>query len=444
MAPKWQGRCSRCGEWNSLEAVSEGGRGGGSGVSGVTAGAAVTPTLLSDVDPAQAIRRPSGLGECDRVLGGGIVPGSLVLLGGDPGIGKSTLALALARRVGTPTAPALYCSGEESAAQVAMRARRVGCAGPEVAVVAETDVDVLCSTLEARRPPLAVVDSVQTLLDPQVAGAPGSVSQVREAVGRLLLCAKSTGVAVLLIGHVTKDGAIAGPRTLEHLVDVVLYLEGDRYGEYRLLRGVKNRFGATDELGVLVLGEKGISEPEAPARAFLDEVSLQLPGSALTVVCEGSRPMAVEVQALVVPTAFGLPRRTAAGFDVARLHLLLAVLERRGGIPLGQADVYVNAVGGMRLVEPAADLAVALAVASAARDRPLPQGHVVVGEVGLGGEVRRVRRLASRLTEAASLGMRGAVVPAPVSASEAACLGAAPGGSVRPVSHLREALAVLA
>jgi DNA repair protein RadA/Sms len=244
-----------------------------------------------------------------------------------------------------------------------------------------------------------------------VAGVPGSVAQVRDAVARLLLCAKATGVPILLIGHVTKEGAIAGPRTLEHMVDVVLYLEGEHHGEHRLLRGVKNRFGATDELGVLVLDETGIRESDAPGRAFLDEASFGTPGSVLTVSCEGSRPLAVEVQALVAPTPFGLPRRTASGFDLARLHVLLAILEKRARVCLSQADVYVNAVGGVRLTEPAADLAVALAVAGAARDLAFGSGCVAVGELGLGGEIRRVGRVEQRLAEAAALGVPAAIVP---------------------------------
>jgi DNA repair protein RadA/Sms len=391
-SPKWQGRCAGCGAWNTLEEsapVGEvrlvAGRLRPPPGSGGAAGAAET---LDRVSGAEAERRPTGVPECDRVLGGGIVPGSLILLGGDPGIGKSTLALQLARRAGRVGRPALYCTGEESAAQLAMRAERIGCASAEVAVLPETDLDVLLTTVEAARPPLAVVDSIQTVYDAAVPGVPGSIAQVREAVARLLLCAKSSGVPVLVVGHVTKEGAIAGPRTLEHMVDVVLYLEGERHGDHRLLRGIKNRFGATGELGIFVMAERGM------------------------VTCEGSRPLAVEVQALAAATPFGLPRRTASGFDLGRLHLLLAVLEKRAGLPFGQADVYVNAVGGVRLGEPAADLAVALAIVSSVRDAPLPEACVVLGEVGLGGEVRRVRRMEQRLQEAASLGLDTAIVPA--------------------------------
>jgi DNA repair protein RadA/Sms len=307
-----------------------------------------------------------------------------------------------------------------------------------VAVVAETDLDAVLATIEAARPPLAVVDSVQTLHDTSVPGTPGSVSQVRGAVHRLLVCAKQSGVPILIVGHVTKDGAIAGPRTLEHMVDVVLYLEGERHGDHRLLRGVKNRFGSTDELGIFVLDGDGMREESAPGRAFLDETTLGVPGNVLTVTCEGSRPLAVEVQALVAPTRFGLPRHSASGFDLGRLHLLAAVLEKRARILLGAADVFVNAVGGVRLAEPAVDLAVAVAVAASARELCPPAGSVIVGELGLGGEVRRVRRLEQRLQEARQLGLRTAVIPA----SQAGC--AVPAGMrCIPVAHLGEALALL-
>jgi DNA repair protein RadA/Sms len=366
---------------------------------------------LDRVGDGTGQRVRSGIDELDRVLGGGVVAGSLILLGGDPGIGKSTLALQLAARMGRADRPVLYCAGEESAIQVAMRAERLGCRLPSVAVLAETDLDAVAAAIEVARPPLAVVDSVQTLSAPEAAGMPGSPAHVREGVAGLLTVAKQTGVPIVLVGHVTKEGAIAGPRTLEHMVDVVLYLEGERHGEHRLLRGVKNRFGSTGELGLFTMEGGGLRQVDAPGRAFLDETSLSVPGNVLTVTCEGTRPLVVEIQALVAPTAFGLPRRTSSGFDLGRLHLILAVLERRAAIPLGQSDVFLNVVGGVRLADPAVDLGVALALAGAQRDQVVPRDTVILGEVGLGGEVRRASRLEARLGEAAALGLVAAVLP---------------------------------
>jgi len=432
VSPKWEGRCPTCAEWNTL--VEEVQR---SPSARSPARAATGVTSLDAVDGTEAQRRPSGIGELDRVLGGGIVSGSLILLGGDPGIGKSTLALQLAHRHGSTDAPALYCAGEESAAQLSMRARRLGCASAAVSVLAETDLDVVVATIAAVRPAVAIVDSIQTVYDGGVPGTPGSPSQVREAVSRLLTCAKTAGVPIVLIGHVTKEGAIAGPRTLEHMVDVVLYLEGDRHGEHRLLRGIKNRFGATGELGLFAMTEDGMSEVSAPGRAFLDEASLGVSGSALTVTCEGSRALVVEVQALVTTSAFAQPRRTASGFDLGRLHVLLAVLEKRAGLSFGKHDVYVNAVAGVRLAEPAVDLAVALAIAGSRRDRTLPEGVVILGEVGLAGEIRRVRRLESRLAEAAALGMTGAIIPAGQDGT------VPPGLPCRRFATLKDALTIL-
>ncbi len=403
---KWQGRCGQCGEWNVLaeETVRPGGAGG--------PGPRPRALPLGEVGMRHAPRRPSGMAETDRVLGGGLVEGSLILLGGDPGIGKSTLALQLGHGVGAPGAPALYCAGEESPAQLALRADRLGCLDDRVVVVGETDVSGCVEAIASLRPPLAVVDSVQTLQDPEIPGHPGSPSQVRSAVTRLMACAKETGVPILLVGHVTKDGAIAGPRTLEHMVDVVLYLEGDRHGENRLLRGLKNRFGPASELGLFRLAEVGMVEIGSAGRAFLDEQSLSVPGNVLTVTSEGSRALVVEVQALTVPVGHAMTRRTAWGFDPARLNLLVAVLQRRARLPLGQRDVFLNCAGGVRLVEPGVDLAAALAVWGAEANAGWDPGTVAIGEVGLGGEIRRVRCLEARLAEAAALGIRRAVVPA--------------------------------
>jgi DNA repair protein RadA/Sms len=403
--PKWEGRCSACGAWNSL--VEELAR----PRPARSAGGGAEPQLLAGLIGTPPLRLPTGLVEVDRVLGGGVVPGSVVLLGGDPGIGKSTLALQLAGHCGTAAIPALYCAGEESAAQVALRARRLNCASDAVSVLVETDIDAVIAAIDRERPPLVIVDSVQTARDASAPGLPGSPSQVRQAVSRLTEVAKATGVPILVVGHVTKEGAIAGPRTLEHLVDVVLYLEGERLGDHRLLRGVKNRFGSTGEVGLLCMEPTGMRQLSAPSRAFLDDASQGAPGSVLTVICDGLRPMGVEIQALTIKAGFGPPRRTAAGFDTNRLHLLLAVLEKRARLPLSQCDVYASVVGGVHVGDPGVDLAVALAVAGSVRSHTVPAGWAVFGEVGLGGEIRQVRRLEARLLEAAALGVAHAVVP---------------------------------
>lgn len=430
-SPRWAGRCPDCAEWNTLDERVV--RAGASAL----ASSAATPLQLLAGTPDAPARLGSGFAEVDRVLGGGMVAGSVVLLGGDPGVGKSTLALQVAARTGGGDSPALYCSGEESASQLGLRARRLRCAGAGVELLIETDLDVVAAAIDARRPSLAVVDSVQTLHDPSAAGTPGSPAQVRAAVARLVTTAKATGVPVVVVGHVTKEGAIAGPRTLEHMVDVVLYLEGDRLGDQRLLRGVKNRFGSTGELGLLSMQPQGMRDVDSPGRAFVEGATAGMPGSALTVTCDGVRPLVVEVQALTVRSAFGMPRRTAIGIDVNRLHLLVAVLERRAGIALGQADVFVNAVGGLEIDDPAADLGVALALAGSHSNRALAGSCMVAGELGLGGEVRRVTRVEARLAEAAALGLRQAVVPAaqPISAPA--------GVECIPVRTLRDAISLL-
>jgi DNA repair protein RadA/Sms len=405
-APKWQGRCPACEAWNSLSeaAVRLTGR-------SASRAAAAASTPMEAVMSTPVRLQATGSLEVDRVLGGGIVPGSVVLLGGDPGIGKSTLALQVSHRCGDQASPALYCSGEESLEQLALRARRLGCTGARVRLLVGSDVDTVIATIEAERPSLAVVDSVQTLRDAATAGPPGSVSQVRAAVLRMSDVAKATGVPVLLVGHVTKEGAIAGPRTLEHMVDVVLYLEGERLGEHRLLRGIKNRFGATGEVGLFSMERDGMRDLAAPGRGMLDAASLGAAGSVLTVTCDGLRPLAVEVQALAVASPFEFPRRTASGFELNRLHLMLAVLAKRAGIALPRLDVFVNVAGGIRLTDPGTDLAVALAVAGSALDRMISPNCAVIGELGLGGEVRRVSRTEVRLAEAAAVGMEAVVLP---------------------------------
>jgi DNA repair protein RadA/Sms len=431
-APKWQGRCGACGAWNSLSetAVLLTGR-----TSLRVAAADSTP--MEEVMSAPARLLPSGSREVDRVLGGGIVPGSVILLGGDPGIGKSTLALQIAHHCGHPEAPALYCSGEESLEQLALRARRLGCTGTRVRLLVESDVDTVIATIEAERPSLVVVDSVQTLRDTTTPGPPGSVSQVRAAVLRMSDVAKNTGVPVLLVGHVTKEGAIAGPRTLEHMVDVVLFLEGERLGEHRMLRGIKNRFGATGEVGLLSMESTGMQDLAAGGRGMLDAASLGAPGSVLTVTCDGLRPLAVEVQALAVGSPFEFPRRTASGFELNRLHLLLAVLAKRQKIAFPKIDVFVNVAGGIRLDDPGTDLAVALAIAGSQSNKAISPRWAVIGELGLAGEVRRVARTEVRLAEAAAVGMEAVVVPESFK-------GTAPSGiRCHRVRNLSEAIALL-
>ena len=405
-APKWIGRCPECHGWNTLveERVVAPPRGKG------TPRASRDPIAL-DAVPADAEERiPTGIGEFDRVLGGGIVRGSLVLLGGDPGIGKSSLLMqassSLAQR-GT----VLYVSGEESAAQVKLRARRFGIDGGGILLLAETDLGTVIEAIRRMKPIYTVIDSIQTMSSDVIASGAGGVAQLRECTARLLEVAKGDDVPIFLVGHVTKEGAVAGPRVLEHIVDAVLYLEGERFHAFRILRATKNRFGSTDEVGVFEMGEGGLREVSNPSEVFLEERTRNVPGSVIVPTVEGTRPLLVEVQALVTPTAFGLPRRTVNGADPQRVAVLLAVLSKRAGLSLGTHDVYVNLVGGLRVREPAADLALAVALASALRDKAADPRTVFVGELGLGGELRRVQRVAARLREAQRLGFTRAVVP---------------------------------
>ncbi len=403
-APKWAGRCPSCGGWNTL--VEE-------RVVAAPKGRAprprVAPVPLADVPASAEERLSSGIAEFDRVLGGGIVRGSLVLLGGEPGIGKSSLLAQVSARVAAG-GPVLYVTGEESPAQVKLRARRLGVESADIRLLAETDLASVLEHIRAMRPVLVVVDSIQTTASEDIASAAGSVGQLRECTARLLEVAKSEDVPIFLVGHVTKEGAIAGPRVLEHMVDAVLYLEGDRFHAFRILRATKNRFGSTDEVGVFEMGDAGLVEVRNPSQVFLEERSAAA-GSIVVATLEGTRPLLVEIQALVSPTSFGLPRRTVSGVDMNRTLVLLAVLAKRAGIGLGAHDVYVNLAGGLRVREPAADLGLAAAIASAFRDRPAQPGVVLLGEVGLSGEMRRVSRVASRLAEARSLGFTRAVVP---------------------------------
>jgi len=399
--PQWSGRCGACQAWNTLV----------SGVSVASLPASpVVPARISDVDASAARPQPTGIGELDRVLGGGLVPGSLTLLGGEPGIGKSTLAL---QTLAWWPGPALYVCAEESAQQVRLRAARLGATRPDLWVVDASSLADVVAAIAVVQPQLVIVDSIQTVADTELANAPGSVTQVRGCAQRLSVEAKRLGIATVLVGHVTKDGSLAGPRTLEHLVDTVLSFEGDLHHALRLLRAVKHRFGPTSELGLFEMTGTGLVGVPDPSAMFLADRRPGCPGSSVAVSVEGRRPLVVEVQALTVPVPAGAsPRRSIDGLDPRRVALLLAVLERRADVRVSDQEVYASTVGGVRLAEPGADLAVCLAIASAAVDRPLPDDLVAIGEVGLGGEVRQVTNAARRLAEASRLGFRHAIVPA--------------------------------
>src|SRR6267142_5905701 len=369
------------------------------------------PRALSDITMEHTDRLRTGIGELDRVLGGGVVPGSLVLIGGDPGIGKSTLLIQAARALATAAPPVLYVSAEESAAQVKLRDERLGISSDGLLLWTETDLVTVEAELDTVKPKVLIIDSIQTVFLPTLESAPGSVAQVRECGGRLMTIAKGRGIATFLVGHVTKEGALAGPRVLEHLVDTVLYFEGEQHHAYRVLRAVKNRFGSTNELGVFEMAGSGLTEVRNPSGFFLAERPKDAAGSVVVASIEGTRPLLVEIQALVTPAGFGTPRRTVLGADYNRVCLLLAVLEKRVGFPLQSQDAFVNVAGGARVSEPAADLGLVLAAASSYLDRPVRGDLVVIGEVGLAGEVRAVTGLEARLKEAAALGFTAAVVP---------------------------------
>ncbi|MBI3456679.1 MAG: DNA repair protein RadA [Candidatus Rokubacteria bacterium] len=408
---KWYGRCPDCGEFNTMleERATSGARAARHGP-GVPAPGA-HPLRLADVSAGDAERLRTGIAELDRVLGGGVVAGSLVLIGGDPGIGKSTLLLQACRALAEAAGPVLYVSGEESAPQVKLRADRLGLAAKGLFVLAETAVDAIEAQVAAVAPRVLVVDSIQTVYLPDLDSAPGSVSQVRECGGRLMALAKTRGLAAFLVGHVTKEGALAGPRVLEHLVDTVLYFEGERHATYRILRAVKNRFGSTNEIGVFEMTDRGLAEVANPSAVFLAERPAGAPGSVIVAALEGTRPLLLELQALVSPAHFGTPRRTVLGADYNRVCLLLAVLEKRAGFPLQNQDVFVNVAGGARCQEPAADLGLVVAAASSYTERAVAGDLVLLGEVGLTGEVRAIGGLEPRLAEAAALGFKSAVVP---------------------------------
>ncbi|WAH39101.1 DNA repair protein RadA [Alicyclobacillus dauci] len=428
---KWMGRCPGCGEWNTMveETIAAPSK------SLPVSGARMQPQPIQSI-PAQTEQRiHTGLTECDFVLGGGVVPGSLVLIGGDPGIGKSTLLLQLSNSIASQKKRVLYVSGEESASQIKLRAERLGTVQEELYVLAETDLDLVVEAAAQLQPDFLIIDSIQTVFRPSLTSAPGSVAQVRECTGVLLRVAKSQNIATFIVGHVTKDGALAGPRMLEHMVDAVLYFEGERHHMYRVLRAVKNRFGSTNELAVFEMHDNGLREVSNPSLLFLSERQTIVPGSAVVAAMEGRRPLLLEVQALVAPTGFGTPRRMATGADYARVSMLLAVLERRLGLQVQASDAYVNVAGGVRVDEPAVDLGIALALVSSHRDRPLTQGDIYMGEVGLTGEVRNVTRLAERLREAQKLGFKRCLIPAGQTVSETFS-----GLEIVPVQSLQDAM----
>jgi DNA repair protein RadA/Sms len=441
-SPRWLGKCPGCGAWNSLvETVADSASGGRNrlsqpqGYAGLANAQPVTP--LSAIEAQDVARTPSSIEELDRVLGGGVVEGGVVLIGGDPGIGKSTLllqAMDALHRLGLPT---LYVTGEESGAQVALRSRRLGLDNSQVNVLAEIQLEKILATLEATQPAVVVIDSIQTVYSDQLSSAPGSVAQVRECAAHLTRAAKTTGITVILVGHVTKEGALAGPRVLEHMVDTVLYFEGDTHSNFRLVRAIKNRFGAVNEIGVFAMTEKGLKGVTNPSAIFLSQHSEPVPGSCVLVTLEGTRPMLVEIQALVDqggPAA----RRLSVGLDRDRLAMLLAVLNRHAGVACADQDVFVNAVGGVRINEPAADLAVMLAITSSLRGKALPKGFIAFGEVGLAGEVRPAPRGQERLKEAAKLGFTMAVVPKANAPKKAI-----PGLTIHAVERVDEAMNIV-
>jgi DNA repair protein RadA/Sms len=405
-SPKWQGQCPGCGEWNTLvETIAEKATG--------HRFESLAPTArlqnLSEIEARETERIPTGIGEFDRALGGGLVPGGVVLIGGDPGIGKSTLLLQ-ALSLLSLNQKVLYISGEESGEQVALRARRLSLDTRQLQLMAEINLERILHTLQAELPQVAVIDSIQTLWSDQLSSAPGSVAQVRECAAQLTRLAKQAGITIILVGHVTKDGALAGPRVLEHIVDTVLYFEGDTHSSFRLVRAVKNRFGAVNELGVFAMTDKGLKGVNNPSALFLSQHGQEVAGSCVMVTQEGTRPLLVEIQALV-DTAHGNPRRLTVGLDAQRLAMLLAVLHRHAGIVCFDQDVFVNAVGGVKISEPAADLAVILSITSSLKNKPLPSKFIVFGEVGLAGEVRPAPRGQERLKEAAKLGFTRAIIP---------------------------------
>ncbi|MGE5614286.1 MAG: DNA repair protein RadA [Bacillota bacterium] len=433
----WLGKCPSCMRWNTFVEERQ------ENPAGTPIGQAtpIKPARLDEIHAGAENRSSTGMKELDRVLGGGIVPGSLILVGGDPGIGKSTLLLQLCKSI-VSESKIIYISGEESAAQIKIRADRLNVKRPDLFVASASNYESIAALIESEKPGLVIIDSIQTMYTDTVASAPGSVSQVREVTASLMKLAKKSGVTVVIVGHVTKEGAIAGPRVLEHMVDTVLYFEGERHLSFRILRAVKNRFGSTNEIGVFEMRDTGLAEISNPSEMMLSGRSENVPGSVVVSSMEGTRPMLIEIQSLVCATNFGVPRRMATGLDYNRLVMLMAVLEKRVGLALYNFDAYVNVVGGIRIDEPACDLGIAMAVASSFRNTPVDPGCVLVGEIGLTGEVRAVGQIANRISEAARLGFRRIVIPA---ANMKTAEQAKPAGSIDivPVTSVGEALDIV-
>lgn len=429
---KWMGQCPGCREWNTFveETIST------KAVKSQQKTTASLPVMLKEISIEEENRMSTGIAEFDRVLGGGIVPASMVLVGGDPGIGKSTLLLQVCQKLAFQGKHVLYISGEESLRQIKMRAGRIGEFADSLFLLCETNLADIRNIIEQKKPEIVVIDSIQTMYNEEVSSAPGSVSQVRESTGVLMQIAKGLGVSVFIVGHVTKDGSVAGPRVLEHMVDTVLYFEGDRHASYRILRGVKNRFGSTNEIGVFEMREKGLVEVQNPSEYMLNGRPVDASGSVVACSMEGTRPILMEIQALICKTNFGMPRRTAAGCDYNRVNLLMAVLEKRAGLSLSSCDAYINIAGGIKMNEPAVDLGIVLAIISSYRDVPISDKVVAFGEVGLSGEVRAVSMAEQRVQECKKLGFEKVVLPK-------ACMGALKGYSgieLCPVENVREAV----
>jgi DNA repair protein RadA/Sms len=438
MSPRWHGRCPQCEAWESFseEVLAEPAapkRGDRTAVRGTAA----EIVRLGDVTLEREPRIATGIRELDRVLGGGIVPGTFVLVGGDPGVGKSTLMAQMC--AGLSDRAILYITGEESLRQIKLRADRLGVDGSSLFLLAETNLETMLASIRANQPELVIVDSIQTVYDPAIESAPGSVAQVRECAATLMQFAKSSGIAIFIVGHVTKEGSIAGPKVLEHMVDTVLQFEGERTHIYRILRTAKNRYGSTNEIGVFEMAERGLVEVTNPSALFLSERSFGASGSVVAATLEGTRPILVEAQALVTQASYGVPQRAATGFDYKRLQMLLAVLEKRLGLPLGQRDVFVNIAGGVRIDDPAVDLAVAGAIVSSFRDIPADSQTVVVGEIGLGGEIRAIAQIEQRIAEAAKLGFRSIVLPT----SNLKKAPKSPGIELRGVATIQEGIAAI-